>query len=109
MFGIQVGPGPWYPSRNIVGGELFDNQVIGAKVGINVDGAGVRRVPTAVFANRVSDVPTGARFSDCGRPIPTGWMNVSPTSVVDRRNDATPTGASLSDPCQFWSAVSSAE
>ena len=45
VFGIQVGPHPWYPSNNIVGGELHDNAVRGAKIGINVDGAGVWRAP----------------------------------------------------------------
>lgn len=105
VFGIQVGPGPWYPSQNIVGGELYGNEVRGAKVGINVDGAGDPRAPIAIFANRVSDVPPGAWFSACVRRIPTDWMNVSPTSVVDRRDEFEPTGAHLSDPCQFWSAV----
>ena len=105
VFGIQVGPGPWYPSRNIVGGELFDNRIVGAKVGINVDGAGARRDPTAIFRNTVLNVPSGAFFSDCVRAIPTEWMNVSPSSFIDRRDDVGPTGASLSDPCQFWSDV----
>lgn len=105
VFGIQVGPGPWYPSQNIVGGEVHGNEVRGAKVGINVDGAGDRRVPIAIFANMVSDVPVRAHFSECARRIPTNWMNVSPTSVVDRRNELVPTGTHLSDPCQLWSDV----
>lgn len=105
VFGIQVGPGPWYPSRNIVGGDVHDNEVRGAKVGINVDGAGVRLAPTTIYGNRISGVPARAYFSDCRRPIPTGWMNVSPTSVVDRRDEFTPTGAHLSDACQLWSDV----
>ena len=105
VFGIQVGPGPWYPSRNIVGGELFDNRVVGAKIGINVDGAGVRRDPTAIFRNTVSNVPSGAVFSDCTRPIAAEWMNVSPSSFIDRRDDIAPTGAQLSDSCQLWSAI----
>ena len=105
VFGIQVGPGPWYPTRNIVGGELRGNDVRGATVGINVDGAGHRLAPIAVFANRVSGVPAGAVFSDCPRPIPAGWLNVSPISIVDRRDDLTPAGAHLSDACQLWSGV----
>lgn len=107
VFGIQVGPGPWYPARNIVGGELHSNDVRGAKVGINVDGAGVRLIPTAVYANRVSRVPGRTYFSDCRTRIPTEWMNVSPTSVVDRRNELTPTGSYLSEPCQLWSDLES--
>ena len=105
VFGIQAGPGPWYPTRNIVGGELRGNEVHGAKVGINVDGAGHRLAPIAVFANRVSGVPAGAVFSDCARTIPTGWMNVSPISIVDRRDEFAPAGAHLSDACQLFSAL----
>jgi hypothetical protein len=105
VFGIQVGPGPWYPTRNIVGGELRGNDVRGASVGINVDGAGHRLAPITVFANRFSGVPAGAVFSDCPRPIPTGSMNVSPISIVDRRNDMSTTAAYLSDACQLWSGV----
>ena len=105
VFGIQAGPGPWYPTRNIVGGELRGNEVRGEKVGINVDGAGHRLAPFAVFANTVSGVPAGALFSDCIRAIPTGWMNVSPISIVDRRDEFVPTGAHLSDACQLFSAL----
>jgi hypothetical protein len=106
VFGIQVGPRPWYATKNIVGGDLHGNQVRGAKIGINVDGAGTFRAPTAIFANSVSDVPEGSYFSDCAGAISTAWMNVSPTSFVDRRDEFAPTGAHLSDSCQFWSDLS---
>jgi hypothetical protein len=109
VFGIQVGPRPWYPTQNIVGGELHGNEVRGAKVGINVDGAGSRRIPIAIFANTVSDVPARAYFSDCASPIPAGWMNVAPTSVVDRRDDLADTSAHLSDSCQLWSGLGPAD
>ena len=33
LFGIQVGPRPWYPTRNIVGGHIWDNQIHGAEGG----------------------------------------------------------------------------
>ena len=105
VFGIQVGPRPWYFSKNIVGGELHGNKVRGAKVGINVNGGGTFRAPIAIFANAVSDVPAGSYFSDCARAIPTDWMNVAPTSVVDRRDELSPTGVHLSDPCQLSSAL----
>jgi hypothetical protein len=103
VFGIQAGPSPWDPTRNIVGGELRGNDVRGAKVGINVDGAGHRLAPMVVFANRVSGVPANAVFADCSRAIPTGWMNVSPISIVDRRNEQVPASAHLSDACQLFS------
>ncbi len=109
VFGIQVGPRPWYPAQNIIGGELHDNEVRGAKIGINVDGAGVRMAPTAVFANSVSGVPDRAYFSDCARSIPTHWLNVGPSSVVDRRDELTEAGATLSDPCQLHSDVAVSE
>ena len=108
LFGIQVGPSPWYPTRNVVGGELFGNEVRGARVGINLDGAGVRLAPLSVFGNTVEGVPDG-RFSECARLIPTAAFNISPTSVVRMPRDAAPgaapDAAHLSDPCQFWSAV----
>ena len=103
VFGIQVGPRPWDHRQNIVGGDLHGNTIRGAKVGINVDGAGTFRAPTRIFANVVSDVPARSYFSGCSRAIPTDWMNVAPTSVVDRHHEFLPTGANLSDSCQLWS------
>jgi parallel beta-helix repeat protein len=102
-FGIQVGPRPWYQSNNIVGGELHDNIVKGAKIGINVDGAGDRDTPTAIFSNSVEPAPPGSYFARCARPIPAPWMNIAPTSIVDRRNEETKTGSHLSDFCQLSS------
>jgi hypothetical protein len=104
VFGIQVGPRPWYPTQNIVGGELYDNDVRGATIGINVDGAGVPHAPTTVFANSVQPAPSGSYFTECAQPIPAEWMNVAPTSVVDRRNETERTGSHLSDPCQLRSS-----
>ena len=105
-FGIQVGPRPWYASNNIVGGELHDNIVTGAKIGINADGAGDRDSPTAIFSNSVEPAPPGSYFETCAQPIPAPWMNIAPTSIVDRRNEATKAGSHLSDWCQLWSILS---
>jgi hypothetical protein len=105
-FGIQVGPRPWYQTPNIIGGELHDNTVKGAKIGINVDGAGERDAPTAVYNNSVESVSPGAYFTTCPLPIPAGWMNIAPTSFVDRRDEQTPVGSHLSDNCQLWSNLS---
>jgi hypothetical protein len=105
VFGIQIGPGPWtnHNRLNVVGGAVHDNVVRGAKVGINVDGAGVFQAPVVIRNNLVSGVPSGAYFSDCARSISTDDMNVSPTSVVDRGDDTSPTGGYLSDWCQLTS------
>ena len=105
-FGIQVGPRPWYPTTNIIGGEVRDNVISGAKIGINVDGAGSRDAPTAVFSNTVESPSTGAYFAGCPQPIPAEWMNIAPTSLVDRRNEQTSTGSHLSDSCQLFSKLS---
>ena len=102
VFGIQVGPRPWYPTKNIIGGELHGNDVRGAKIGINVDGAGVWRAPTAVFANSVTAAPPGSSFTACVQPMATDAINVAPTSVVDRRDDPTPAGSHLSEWCELW-------
>jgi len=103
VFGMQIGPGLWNTHVIVVGGDVHDNVVRGAKVGINVDGAGVWKAPVVLRNNRVSQVPPGAYFSDCSRSIETDLVNISPTSVVDRRDDPTPAGAHFSDPCQLWS------
>ena len=102
-FGIQVGPRPWYASHNIVGGEVRDNTVRGAKIGINVDGAGDRDAPTAIFGTSVEAAPAGSYFATCAQPIPASWMNIAPTSVVDRREEDTRAASHLSDWCQLWS------
>jgi hypothetical protein len=109
VFGMQIGPGPWSTKLIVVGGDVHDNVIRGAKVGINVDGAGMFGAPVVVHDNIVSDVPSGAYFSDCARPIAAEAMNVSPTSVVDRGDDTSPTGAYLSDPCQLSSDVTSGD
>ena len=104
-FGLQVGPRPWYPSNNIVGGEVHDNIVKGAKIGINVDGAGDRDAPTAIFSNTVEPAPVGSYFATCAQPIPATWMNIAPTSIVDRRNEEIKAGSHLSDFCQLSSIL----
>jgi hypothetical protein len=105
LFGIQVGPRPWDPSANIIGGEIHHNDVMGAKVGINADGAGVPAAPVAIYENVVVNVPAGAAFSDCGHGVAAAWMNISPTSVVDRRGEFGVASAHLSDQCQFRSPL----
>ena len=108
VFGIEIGPGPWDNRLLVVGGDVYDNSVRGAKVGINVDGAGLYRAPVLVRDNVVSDVPSGAYFADCTRPIATGSINISPTSFVNRGDDTSPAGSSLSDWCQLFSEIASA-
>jgi hypothetical protein len=81
------------------------NQVRGAKVGINVDGAGDREWPLTIFDNQVWDILAPSIFAECADTILTSWMNISPISIVDRRDDFVPTTAQLSDECQFWSEV----
>ena len=105
VFGIQVGPSPWNPKLIVIGGDVHDNAVLGAKVGINVDGAGIIRAPVAIHDNLISAVPEGAYFSSCAQQLATNPMNISPTSVVNRGDETTPTGAQLSDMCQLSSAV----
>ena len=93
----------------IVGGDVHDNAVRGAKVGINVDGAGVLGAPVAIYDNRVSPAPAGSFFSGCPQPIPADWMNVAPASVVDRRDETMRASSHLSDWCQLWSVLSTGD
>ena len=105
LFGIQVGPRPWYPTRNIMGGRIWNNEIHGAKIGINVDGAGIRGAPVRIFSNRVTDLPEPSYFSSCGTAIRPVWMNVAPISVVDRGDEAIPTATRLTDGCEFFSPL----
>jgi len=105
-FGMQVGARPWDSTTNILGGELRDNTITGAKIGINVDGAGNRDAPTAIFSNSVEAPPPGSYFATCAQPIPAAWMNIAPTSLVDRRDEETKAASHLSDWCQLWSDLS---
>ena len=56
--------------------------VRGAKVGINVDGAGMLGAPVAIYDNRVTPAPAGSYFSGCPQPIPADWMNVAPGDLI---------------------------
>jgi hypothetical protein len=108
-FGIQLGPRPWHATQNIIGGELHDNEVLGAKIGINADGAGVRDAPTTVYGNSIEGVSPGGHFAGCAERIPADAINVAPTSVVDRRGDPMQAGSHPSDWCQLWSAIAGEE
>jgi len=79
--------------------------VRGARVGINVDSAGILRAPVVLRNNEVSGVPSGTLFAACARPIAAGDMNISPTSVVDRGDDTSPAASYLSDWCQLFSGL----
>ncbi len=90
-FGLQLGPHPWYRSPNIEGGEVTGNRISGAGVGINIDGAGTRRAPIAVYANTVLGVDEPTTFPLCAQVHQSTLLNIAPDSVVNRRGDeATP-------------------
>ena len=93
-FGIQLGPHPWYPSANILGGVVTGNASHGAKIGINVDGAGTPEAPMVVTGNTFGPGPTSASFL-CGTRATTPF-NVSPDSVVDLGQGPRPRARSTS-------------
>jgi len=101
VFGIQVGPRPWDVTRNILGGDLHQNRVRGAMIGINADGAGTSRAPTRIFGNDVDEVPVGDYFAGCADRIPTGWMNIAPSSAIDRHGESLQAASHLSNPCEL--------
>jgi hypothetical protein len=80
-YGIQVGPHPWYPSANIRGGTVAASSVDGARMGIDVDGAGTPDAPTTITGNQVGPAPASATFL-CGTR-PSSRFNVAPDAVVD--------------------------
>jgi hypothetical protein len=95
-FGIEVGPHPWYPSPNIIGGAVTGNTVMGAYIEINAQGAGTAQSPTVIANNIVGPVPAGAPFN-CGTVNGLTPFNVSPESYVDLMGGVA-TG-SISVPC----------
>lgn len=86
-FGIELGPHPWYNSPNIAGGEVTGNRIVGAGVGINIDGAGRRDAPIAVYANTVLMVEEEVAFRLCGQTFETSAIDIAKDAVVNRRGD----------------------
>jgi hypothetical protein len=82
-FGIEAGPHPWYPSQNILGGNITNNEISGAGVLINVDGAGTAQYPLYLGDNRLSaPLPSFSCLPLCGTTQPGSALNISPESVV---------------------------
>lgn len=96
-YGIEVGPHPWYHSSNIRGGTVAANAVDGARMGIDVDGAGTPAAPTTVTGNQVGPTPASATFL-CG-PRPSSRFNVAPDSVVELGAGPAPDTAMLVHDC----------
>jgi hypothetical protein len=86
-FGIQLGPHPWYASPNIIGGEVTGNRIVGAGVGINVDGAGVRDAPMTIYANTIVSAIEPTTFPLCSKVHESSRLDIAPDSVVNRRQD----------------------
>lgn len=95
-FGIELGPHPWYPSPNILGGTVSGNTVVGANIEINAQGAGTVGAPTVVTNNTLGATPASAAFT-CGTVSGLSPLNVSSESVVDLKGGSA-TG-SISVPC----------
>ncbi|MFO0601338.1 MAG: NBR1-Ig-like domain-containing protein [Myxococcaceae bacterium] len=80
-YGIVVGPHAWYPSSNTRSGEVRDNAVRGAKLGIVVSGGGQADAPVVLSGNQVSGSLANATFQ-CGARR-AGSVVVSPDSFAD--------------------------
>jgi hypothetical protein len=89
-YGIELGPHPWYLSRNIIGGTVSENVVSGANFQLNAEGAGTAASPMTIVANQLGTSPTTARFG-CGQTRTAGRFNVSPDSVVQTGAGPAPT------------------
>ena len=66
--------------------EYFSEGDLRKRIGAGFD------APTAIFSNAVEPAPSGSYFATCAQPIPASWMNIAPTSIVDRRNEETKAG-----------------
>jgi hypothetical protein len=88
-FGLMLGPHPWDPTLQTYGGQVNDNTVIGARQGINVEGAGTAASPLLLFNNLVSGTPPSGMFQ-CGTRSPSPLNIYTAHSVVNRNGDTTP-------------------
>jgi hypothetical protein len=88
-FGANFGPHPWYPSSNIVGGQVFNIAVVGAKQGINIAGAGTAAAPFVLMNATLGPTPASAHF-DCGVHA-TSPLNVAPDSDAQLSGTPVPT------------------
>ncbi len=95
-FGIELGPHPWYASPNIYGASVTNNNVSGANIEINAQGAGTAASPVVISGNTLAPTPTSATFL-CGTVNGLSALNVSAESVVNLMGGAA-TG-SISVPC----------
>ncbi len=90
-FGIELGPHPWYLSRNLIGGTVSNNAIVGGKIQINCEGAGTAAQPMFVTGNQMGPSPERARFN-CGTKRTTVF-NISPDSFVNTGAGPAATGS----------------
>ncbi|MBK7857716.1 MAG: hypothetical protein IPJ65_03615 [Archangiaceae bacterium] len=90
-FAIELGPHPWYPSANIIGGTVSGNTAVGGKFNLNAEGAGTVAAPITVTGNTLGGSPASAHFN-CGTRSSTAF-NVSPDSHVSLGSGPAPTGS----------------
>jgi len=87
-FGIAIGPNPFASGADpVVGGDVHNNTVEGAIVGINVDAATSWQLYDNIFG-RVQ-----GHFDQCHQPATE--LNISPTSQVDRHSQTKPAATKL--------------
>ena len=81
-FGINLGPGAWYPSNNTIGGTVINNKVHGAKIGILAASAGTAQGPVTVYDNVVTGSVAAEQEFNCG-PKMGGDLLRSANSVLN--------------------------
>ena len=95
-FGIELGPHPWYPSPNIIGGSVSGNTVVGGYIQINAQGSGTNAQPTVITQNTLGATPSSASFQ-CGTVGGLTPLNIATDSIVDLKGGSA-TGK-ISVPC----------
>lgn len=66
FFGVNIGPGPWYPeNKPVVGGSFRDNTINGGTIGLNVSGTSGTAQTMSIGGNAIfgsfSNAPTACR------------------------------------------------
>ena len=79
VYGVNIGPHAWYPSANLIGGNVSNNYIRGGSITFNIDGAGTSANPLVISGNDLGPYRTPYPRYGCST---NARFNVSPDSVV---------------------------
>ena len=82
-FGVNIGPHPWYLSKNLIGGSFTSNSISGGYINLNVDGAGTAANPMTIAGNTLGPIKIASPACKVGgTPPPSVAFNASSDSIL---------------------------